>query len=173
MLDALGLALGCRADFSLIRKGASQAHVSAIFEVNESCAIWAILDELGIFPEDQLIFRRSIKTNGKSSASINDVPVSVGLMRKVGDMLVEIQGQFEGRGLLDAKTHIDLLDRATANDQLLSELKQIWHNWQEADKALKNARKALLDAKTEEEWLDDAVKVLDQLVPQKGRRKKF
>ena len=168
LLDALGLALGSRADFGLIRQGSQNAQVSALFQISRSSPIWAMLEETGIAPEDQLILRRRLKADGKSTASINDVPVSVGLLRQVGDLLVEIQGQFEGRGLLDTSTHIALLDRAAGHHELLSELTQSWHRWAESRQALEQARQQLSDAKAEEDWLRDAVQSLDQLAPQTG-----
>ena len=168
LLDALGLALGSRADFGLIRQGSQNAQVSALFQISRSSPIWAVLEDTGIAPEDQLILRRRLKTDGKSTASINDVPVSVGLLRQVGDLLVEIQGQFEGRGLLDTSTHIALLDRAAGHHDLLAELTQSWHRWAEARQALALARQQLSDAKAEEDWLRDAVQSLDQLAPQTG-----
>ena len=88
LLDALGLALGSRADFGLIRQGSQNAQVSALFQISRSSPIWAVLEDTGIAPEDQLILRRRLRTDGKSTASINDVPVSVGLLRQVGDLLV-------------------------------------------------------------------------------------
>ena len=94
--------------------------------------------------------------------------MSVGMLRQLGDMLVEIQGQFEGRGLLDTSTHIALLDRAAGHQQRLTELKQSWQSWAEARAALAHARQALSDAKAEEDWLRDAVEVLDQFAPQTG-----
>ena len=166
LLDALGLALGSRADFGLIRQGSEQAQVTAIFNLSRTNPIWGLVDEAGISPEDQLILRRRLKSDGKSSASINDVPVSVGLLRQVGDMLVEIQGQFEGRGLLDTSTHIALLDRAAGHQQRVSELRHSWQRWADARAALEQARQALDNAKAEEDWLRDAVQVLDQLAPQ-------
>ena len=168
LLDALGLALGSRADFGLIRQGSQKAQVSAIFNLSRTSQIWELVDEAGIFPEDQLILRRKLKSDGKSSASINDVPVSVGLLRKVGDMLVEIQGQFEGRGLLDASTHLALLDRAAGHKKSVSELRQIWQCWANSRAELEQARQALNNAKAEEDWLRDAVDVLDHLAPQTG-----
>ena len=168
LLDALGLALGGRADFGLIRQGSRNAQVSALFQISRSSPIWAVLEDTGITPEDQLILRRRLKADGKSSASINDVPVSVGLLRQVGDLLVEVQGQFEGRGLLDTSTHIALLDRAAGHHDLLAELSQSWHRWAEAEQALALARQQLSDAKAEEDWLRDAVQSLDQLAPQTG-----
>ncbi len=166
LLDALGLVLGSRANFGLIRQGQKQAHVAANFSMEHTSPIWAIVDEAGIPPEDELILRRRLKTDGKSTASINDVSVSIGLLRQVGDMLVEIQGQFEGRGLLDTGTHAALLDRAANHYDFLVELKDSWYQWASARRDLKIAHQNLNEAKAEEDWLRDAVQVLDQLAPQ-------
>src|SRR5210317_1665617 len=168
LLDALGLALGSRADFGLIRQGHNQAHVSASFAIPANHPAWQIVEGAGIIQEDEMILRRRLKSDGKSSASINDIAVSVGLLRQVGDMLVEIQGQFEGRGLLDTSTHIALLDRAAGHQQRVSELRHSWQRWADARAALEQARQALDNAKAEEDWLRDAVEVLDQLAPQAG-----
>ena len=105
LLDALGLALGSRANFGLIRQGYGQANVSASFVLPNNHPAWNLVEDAGIMPEDEMILRRRLKSDGKSMASINDISVSIGLLRKVGDLLIEIQGQFEGRGLLDASTH--------------------------------------------------------------------
>ena len=68
---------------------------------------------------ENLILRRQLRSDGKSPAHINDEAVSVNLLRQTGDMLVEIQGQFEGRGLLDVSTYLPLIDRAAGHDEAL------------------------------------------------------
>ena len=168
LLDALGLALGSRADFRLIREGADAAHVSAVFRLAASHPVWTRLAEADIPPEEELILRRRLKSDGKSSASINDVPVSAALLREVGDALVEIQGQFEGRGLLDTSTHVTLLDRAADHDDILDKLKSGWENWLQAQRNLARAKQDLEKARAEEEWLRDAVEQLDLLAPKAG-----
>ncbi|MBL6595418.1 MAG: DNA repair protein RecN [Candidatus Puniceispirillum sp.] len=168
LLDALGLALGSRADFGLIRQGHEQAHVSASFALPATHPAWQLVEDAGIMPEDEMILRRRLKNDGKSTASINDIAVSIGLLRQVGDLLVEIQGQFEGRGLLDVSTHMALLDRAAAHRQLLAQTKQGWQQWHAASQALDEARAALDQAKAEEDWLRDAVDALDRLAPETG-----
>ena len=90
------------------------------------------------------------------------------LLRNVGDLLVEIQGQFEGRGLLDISTHMTLLDRAAGHRDLLAKTKEGWQQWGIARKALEAARDALVKAKAEEDWLHDAVDALDRLAPKIG-----
>ena len=122
LLDALGLALGSRADFSLIRPNTDRASVTAEFDVVASHPVWSMLEEAGIYRSENLILRRQLRSDGKSPAHINDEAVSVNLLRQTGDMLVEIQGQFEGRGLLDVSTYLPLIDRAAGHDEALENL---------------------------------------------------
>ena len=168
LLDALGLALGSRADFRLIREGEDTAQVSAVFHPSADHPAWARLAESDIPRDEELILRRRLKSDGKSSASINDVPVSATLLREVGDALVEIQGQFEGRGLLDISTHITLLDRAAGHADILEKLRSGWDNWLQAQRNLAQAKRDLEKARAEEEWLRDAVEQLDLLAPRAG-----
>ena len=168
LLDSLGLALGARADFGLLRKGADRASVTATFEVSADHPVWPLLEDSGIEQADELIIRRQLRQDGKSPASINDEPVSVNLLRQCGDMLVEIQGQFEGRGLLDARNHLGLLDRACQQDDSLAKLKDAYRGWQKAKTAFLEAEAEAQKAKDEEDWLRDAVEQLDLLAPQAG-----
>ena len=117
LLDALGLALGSRADFGLIRANAERASVTAEFDVADSHPVWSALEDVGIHHAETLILRRQLRSDGKSPAQINDEAVSVNLLRQIGDMLVEIQGQFEGRGLLNPSTYLPLIDRAAGHDK--------------------------------------------------------
>ena len=173
LLDALGLALGSRANFGLIRQGSDQAQVSASFHVSASHPVWALLDEAGIEIDDTLILRRRLKADGKSSASINDIPVSIGLLHKAGDLLVEVQGQFEGRGLLDVSRHITLLDRAAGHQEMLDKLSDAHAHWTQSKRNLATAKLELDQARADEEWLRDAVKQLDTLNPVPGEEEKL
>ena len=112
LLDSLGLAIGARADSGLVRKGTDKAQVSATFEVSQKHPAFAVLEEAGITIEqgEDIILRRSLTSDGRSKAFINDQSVSAGLMRTVGDMLIEIHGQFDTQGLLNPSTHREMLD---------------------------------------------------------------
>ena len=101
LLDSLGLALGGRSDSGLIRKGADQAQVTAEFDCDAGHPLHALLKQQGIETGRTLVLRRIVGLDGRSRAFINDQPVSVGLLKQAGDMLVEIHGQFETQGLLD------------------------------------------------------------------------
>ena len=115
LLDALSLALGARSDVGLVRHGCDMASVSASFDcVPES--VKCLLNEFDIDYNDGLILRRTLSTDGKSRAWINDVPVSVKMLKQVGDALVEIHGQFANHTLLNQATHRTTLDLFAQNN---------------------------------------------------------
>src|SRR3546814_8692508 len=92
LLDALGLALGARADSSLVRHGRDQASVTAEFDPPPGHAVDTVLAETGLEPRDgPLILRRVVTADGRSRAYVNDQPTSVALLRRLGAALVEVQ----------------------------------------------------------------------------------
>ncbi len=112
LLDALGLALGTRADSGLVRAGQAQASVSVAFELPAGHPALALLESNGLAhaPDEPLVVRRIVKADGGSRAFVNDQPVSAGLLRELGALLVEIHGQHDDRGLLNPRGHRGLLD---------------------------------------------------------------
>jgi DNA repair protein RecN (Recombination protein N) len=168
LLDSLGLALGTRADSGLVRHGAAQAVVTAGFDAGDDPAITALLEENGLEgePGEPLIVRRIVKADGGSRASINDQPVSAALLREVGARLVEIHGQHDDRGLLNARGHRALLDAFGRFD--LAGVAQAHARWREAEAALEVARADLETAERDREWLEHAVGELRQLAPEPG-----
>ena len=170
LLDALGLALGSRADFGLIGRYQEKAEVTACFDLPPQHPARQLLADAGIEVDDEVLLRRQLR-DGKSTAMINDNPASTTLMRQVGDSLVEIQGQFEGRGLLDVKTHRELLDRYSGAIGLAAETESAWHESVAANRRLAEAEEALKQARAEEDWLSDAVRTLDEIAPQEGEEK--
>ena len=110
LLDAFALALGARGDASLVRPGAEQGQVSAVFELDSTHPVFDLLGQGGVEAQGDLVLRRSQTPDGRSRAFINDVPVSVQLLRQVGAALVEIHGQHDDRALTDTTTHRGLLD---------------------------------------------------------------
>jgi hypothetical protein len=104
------LALGQRAEAGLVRAGQAQASVAAAFLPSPDHPCFDILRDQGISTEDELVLRRVLQADGKSRAFINDQPVSVALLKRLGATLVEVQGQHEQVGLADPATHAGLLD---------------------------------------------------------------
>jgi DNA repair protein RecN (Recombination protein N) len=164
LLDSLGLALGSRADFDLIGRHGEKAEVIACFELAPAHPVMALLKDAGIDCEGEIILRRQLR-EGKSPAHINDIPVSTTFLRQIGDALVEIQGQFEGRGLLDISSHRNLLDRFAGTLEDADEVGRLWQDWQDKKTALNRTIDELEQARADEEWLRDAVSQLDDLNP--------
>ncbi len=109
LLDSLGLALGARAESGLVRAGAEQASVAAVFAPPPEHPAFALLAEQGIEAEDEIVLRRVLARDGRSRAFANDSPVGAALLRRVGSLLVEVQGQHDQMGLADPSGHAALL----------------------------------------------------------------
>jgi len=168
LLDALGLAIGSRADAGLVGLGAEQGSVTAVFDVDGAHPARAILGENGLDAGGDLILRRVQSRDGRTRAFINDQPVSVGLLRQVGDTLVEIHGQHDERGLLDASGHRALLDLFGGLGGKAAEVRALWAAAAQA-RADRDAHEALLArAKAEQDYLRHVVAELDELAPEPG-----
>jgi len=168
LLDALGLALGARAEARLVRQGAEQASVAAVFELPGEHPARALLAEQGLADEGSLTLRRTLARDGKSRAFVNDQPVSIGLLRQLGDLLVEVQGQFENRGLLDAATHRGLLDAFGGLQAEAGRLALRWRAWRDAEAAAEAAAEDLAAARRDEDFLRHALDELAALDPRPG-----
>ena len=170
LLDSLGLALGARADAGLVRGGSPQARVTASFDVPPAHPVHALLDDNGLdAPEDgQVIVRRVVKADGGSRAFVNDAPVSAALLREIGAALVEIHGQQDDRGLLNARGHRALLDSFAGLRTETTAAARTWTAWQAAVTARAEAAAALEAAQRDREWLEHAIEELTALAPQPG-----
>ncbi|MFN3749563.1 MAG: DNA repair protein RecN [Sphingorhabdus sp.] len=169
LLDALGLALGARADSGLVRSGADKAQVTASFEAPPATSPLAGLlreNEIDVEPGEPLMVRRSLRADGGSKAFINDQPCSAALLRDVGLHLVEIHGQHDDRGLLNPRGHRALLDAFGRCDT--ASVSGPFAAWQDAKAKLESAREALENAARDREWLEHAVTELRRFAPQEG-----
>jgi len=168
LLDSLGLALGARAETGLVRAGTEQAGVTACFTVPPNHAVAALLADQGLDAEDELVLRRVVAKDGRSRAFVNDQPVGVGLLRRIGTLLVEVQGQHEQMGLADPAGHAALLDAFGVAPGLRQAVTTSWRAWRDALGTLEMARAAIEAAQRDEEWLRHAVEDLSSLVPHPG-----
>ncbi|MBV1933999.1 MAG: AAA family ATPase, partial [Parvibaculaceae bacterium] len=149
LLDSLGLAIGGRGDGGLVAHGSSQGSVTAVFDVPLSHRSQQVLAENDIETEGEIFLRRVQTADGRTRAFINDQPVSVSLLRRIGDLLVEIHGQHDERGLLDVSGHRNLLDAYGAHPLLIKKTKECFAARSDALKALHEHKAAL--SKAEEE----------------------
>jgi len=168
LLDALGLALGRRADVGLVRPGAEQASVAAEFAVEPDHPAAGMLRDAGIASDlaGTIVVRRVVGADGRSRAFVNDEPASVGLLRELGDSLVEIQGQGEQRGLLDPATHRFLLDAIAEHQAGPAALVRSWHEWRAARERAADAARGLAASRAEEDLLRHHRAELDAIQPE-------
>jgi DNA repair protein RecN (Recombination protein N) len=167
LLDALGLALGRRAEAGLVRTGAKEAAVAAEFAVGRNHPAHAILRAAGREDAGEtIVLRRLLATDGRSRAFVNDEPSSVGLLRELGDSLVEIQGQFEQRGLLEPANHRMILDAFADQSVGPAGLARAWDDWREALARETAAARLLAASREEEELLRHHLAELDALAPE-------
>ncbi len=173
LLDSLGLALGARSESGLVRKDADAANVSAEFDLPASHPVFALLKEQGIDAETPLILRRSVASDGKSRAFINDHPVSVALLKSAGEMLVEIHGQFDTQTLLNPRVHRGLLDEYANASGDVAALQSVWDSLKAAEEALIRKRSDIERAKADEDYYRHALEQLDDLSPEAGEETKL
>jgi DNA repair protein RecN (Recombination protein N) len=171
LLDALGLALGARADSGLVRSGSDKAQVTASFDAPAGVVSLLAENDIEIDTGEPLLIRRSVKADGGSKAFINDQPCSAALLRDVGAMLVEIHGQHDDRGLLNPRGHRALLDSFGRCDTAC--VAANFGEWQEAKARLDIAREALDNAARDREWLEHAVAELAAFNPQPGEEEQL
>jgi DNA repair protein RecN (Recombination protein N) len=165
LIDALGLALGNRAESGAVRRGAAQASVAASFDLPKSHPAHAVLAEQALDGEDVLTVRRLVGADGRGRAFVNDQPVSVALLRRLGDTLVEIQGQMEQHGLLDMTSHRASLDLFAGLEAQGETVRSAWLAWRAAEQAQADAEAAAAAARRDEEFLRHAVNELEALSP--------
>ncbi|GBC95738.1 DNA repair protein RecN [bacterium HR16] len=111
LIDALSLALGERAEAEMLRAGAEHAQVTAVFDVSSSSRLLERLQELGITPEDGLLYlTRDLFAGGRSQARINGRPVPIATLKAVGDLLVDLHGQHQHQSLFNAGEQMRFLD---------------------------------------------------------------
>jgi DNA repair protein RecN (Recombination protein N) len=169
LLDALGLALGMRAESGLVRHGAEQASVTAEFDLPHDHPGRHLLDEAGIAAEnDIIVLRRIVSADGRSRAFVDDQPASIGLLRQLGEMLVEIEGQFAQTGLLDPATHRETLDDYGVDRTARDQLALSWAAWRQLAKERAAAETALVQAHTDEDFARHAMAEIEALDPKPG-----
>ena len=166
LLDCLGFVLGWRGRADLVRAGAAQGEVTAVFDLPPAHPARAVLDEAGIAAEGELILRRLNAADGRKTAWVNDRRTTGEVLRALSDALMELHGQQDDRGLLDPRGHRAMLDAFAGADPAL--VRAAWAGLALARKSRADAEAALVAAKAEEDFLRHATEELEKLDPKPG-----
>jgi DNA repair protein RecN (Recombination protein N) len=170
ILDALGLSTGARADAGLVRRGATQAVATAVFAPAPDHRVWALLEEKGLAyaRDEDLVLRRNLSADGRSRAFVNDQATGVGVLKELGEALLEVHGQHETVGLLDARTHRPLLDVYGGLEPRVAATAEAWRVWRAAREAVAALQAEVARTAAETEDLTYRLSELDRLDPRSG-----
>jgi DNA repair protein RecN (Recombination protein N) len=168
LLDALALALGGRGDASLVRKGAAQGQVTAIFEPELSHPVFTLLTENGLEADGAVILRRVQSADGRTRAFVNDVSVGVQLLRQLGQALVEIHGQHDDRALIDPSGHRELIDAFAGLCATAGNVETLWDHWKQADAERSRYEAGIAATRANADYLAHTLEELRALAPEGG-----
>lgn len=168
LLDSLGFVLGWRGRADLVRQGAEQGEVTAVFDLAPDHPARAVLEEAGLPAGEELILRRVNGGDGRKTAWINDRRASGEVLRALSDTLVELHGQHDDRGLLNPRGHRDMLDTFAGLEAERLAVRTAWATAREARKAVAETEAALAAVRAEEDFLRHSVAELDKIDPKPG-----
>ncbi|MFD2237354.1 DNA repair protein RecN [Aureimonas populi] len=173
LLDALSLALGGRGDGSLVRHGAKQGEVTAVFDLPGDHPARSALAANGFEDDGDLILRRVQGADGRTRVFVNDRPASVSLMRELGAGLVEIHGQHDDRALVDPEAHRELLDAYGGLGAQAEAVAAAHAAWRQCEGELARHRARVEAAAREADYLRAAVEELSELSPLAGEEEEL
>ena len=177
LLDALSLAIGGRGDTALIRQKKDQAVVTASFEIKNHEVLVSFLKEIEVdfkeVEQDGLILRRVLKKEGSSRAFLNDRPISVSTLRRIGELLVEVQGQFDAHGLMLPSSHKQFLDLFANHSSLLKEVGEKFLYWENSKNSFESAKLELKQSAEEQEFLEYSLNELEALSIKDGEEEEL
>ena len=173
LIDAMGLLLGERASTEVIRKGASKSYVEGIFDITNNKKIDGLLKENEIEPLPELILRREISTKGSNRCFINDTPVSLSIIKNVGNLMVDLHGQHEHQSLLRNETHIDFLDEFGNFGDLAEDYKKLYNELQHLLKELKELKEKESSLREKKDFYSFQIKEIDSVSPAEDEEDKL
>lgn len=168
LIDAMSLLLGERASSDVIRKGADKSVVEGIFEVDKNKRVKTFLTENELDDLPELIIRREISSKGSNRCFVNDSPVSLNVIKELGDLLVDLHGQHEHQSLLRKETHINFLDGFGNNEELLRTYKWLFASLNKLFAELREVKEKDSVHREKRDVLDFQIKEIDAVSPQLG-----
>ena len=174
LIGALYLLLGERADTSAIRAGESQCLVEATFHLENPKAVNALLAESGLDPceDGQLILRRTVKAAGGGQAFVNDAPVTLSLLKRLGSVLVDLHGPHDHQSLFLPASQLDLLDAYARADKERAPYAAAFGRWQALLARREELSRDVGDLAAQIDLLAYRVKEIEEAEPVAGEEEK-
>lgn len=173
VLDALGLAMGGRADAGAVRHGAKRADITATFDVSgiPEAGDWLAQHELD--DDNDCILRRVISKDGRSRAYINGQPCPLNHLKELGGLLMDIHSQHQHQSLLRKDTHRKLVDEFAGVEALASDTHEAWKTWNQIRQRLTERRQNADEAEAKLQLLRYQVEELDRLALEDGEQEEL
>ncbi len=168
LIDALGLALGDRADAGVVRVNCKRAEIAASFNITQLPDVITWLEDNDLDDGDDCLIRRTIAAKGGSKGFINGSPVPMQSLRALGELLIDIHGQHEHQSLLRNDEQRRLLDDFANHTDLLAKLSKTYQAWREANDEYQCLSAAAQDRDAQLDLLRYQVNELDTLAPETG-----
>ncbi|MGD1006254.1 MAG: DNA repair protein RecN [Ignavibacteriaceae bacterium] len=173
LIDAMSLLLGDRASTEVVRKDAAKSVVEGIFDVELNTKVKKILEQNDIEFSPELIMRREISLKGSNRCFINDTPVSLSLIKDVGNLLVDLHGQHEHQSLLRTETHIEFLDEYGNFDGLLEEYSELYRQLSKLTLELNSLKEQETILWEKKDIYAYQIKEIDNITPEDGEEEKL
>ena len=176
LLDALGLTIGLRSSQRLIGNNNSKAEVIAEFYIKNNDNCQKILEENYLVNSDnadEIIIRRIVSDNSSSKVFVNDIPIGVNLLAKIGETLVEIHGQHDQHSLLNSKSHLTILDEFSDNSELLTKVKHSYQELKEIDEKIEQINRQKEQANREQDYLSHIIEELENANVEENEEQKL
>ncbi|RBP33410.1 DNA replication and repair protein RecN [Marinobacter pelagius] len=170
VLDALGLAMGGRADAGAVRHGAKRADITATFDVSDIPEAVEWLDQHELDDDNDCILRRVISKDGRSRAYINGQPCPLAHLKELGGLLMDIHSQHQHQSLLRKETHRKLLDEFAGIETLATDTRTAWKAWHQTRQRLTERQQNADEAEARLQLLRYQVEELDRLALEDGEQ---
>lgn len=166
LLDALGLSLGERADSTLVRYGTERADITANFDIRDVEPAQAWLKENELDDDGHCLLRRTVTNEGRSKAYINGLPVAVGQLKALGNLLIDIHGQHEHQTLLQTNKQLELLDAYAQHPELVENSRKNYQAWSKLSQKLNLLMSEQSERQSKVELLEFQLKEFNKIAPQ-------
>ena len=173
LIDAMGLLLGERAATEVVRKGANKSVVEGIFNIEENKNVKKLLEDNDIEYYPELILRREISLKGSNRCFANDTPVSLSIIKELGNLLVDLHGQHEHQSLLRTETHINYLDEFGDYDDLMIKYRKTYDDLVRTERELNSLKEREEILKEKKEICSFQIKEIDEVSLQEGEEEKL
>jgi DNA repair protein RecN (Recombination protein N) len=173
IIGAMSLVIGERASSEVVRAGAGKAIVEGVFQIGGNKRLRSLLQEHDLEPAEEMIVRREVSAKGQSRCFVNDSPVTLGLQKQIGELLVDLHGQHEHQSLLHPENHLLMLDDFGGLDGMAAEFQVALARYKDAASRLEDLRTRERQLRDRRELYAYQLQEIDGVTPRAGEEEEL